>query len=287
MRIMHLKGVSFVVMTLTLTVILAFIVSLALTHSRAKGQASSTTEERMTGYRTPTGPEMTPEAATNLVVNRWAHEDGGMTGALAVTTVHTVFAQAMAVSHGEAANEATYGGPADIVEWRTSPVYMVTMTATSGGTFRPNVSVPRRQSEPSGTVITVIVDAHTGVKEGLSLTSTRPANLGELGPAVQTVVPAESPVAMASHSVPLGNTGVVIGRAYSDGHAVAGWQVVVGHKLPHHVMITEKTYDGGDFGFSLTAGSYEIALKRPNGRICGKQALHIERHVESKVKLSC
>jgi hypothetical protein len=285
MRNIYIKRVSFVIMTLT--VILAFVVNLALTHSRAKGQTASTTEERMTSFRTPTGPEMTPEAATNLVVNRWAREDGGMTGTLAVTTVHTVFAQAAAVANEQTVNEATYGGPADIAEWRTSPVYMVTMTAASGGAFKPNVSVPPKQSEPSGTVMTVIVDAHTGFKYGLIVASAPPSKLDELGPAFQTVVSAEPAVATASHSEPpLRNVGAVIGHVHFDGHAVEGWHVVVGHKLPDHVMVT-KTYEDGAFGFSLKVGSYEIAVKRPNGQLCGKRTMRIKHHTRIEVELSC
>jgi hypothetical protein len=285
MRLLHLKRVSFV-MTLTFTVLLVLVVSLTLTQSRAKGQTASTTEERMTSYRTPTGPEMTPEAATNLAVNRWAREDGQMDGALAVTTVHTVFAQAMAVANGQAANEATYGGPADIAEWRTSTVYMITMKTTSG-TFRPNVSVPRNQSAPSGSVMTVIIDAHTGMKEGLSLTAAPPTKLNELGPALQTNVPAVSSATTANHSVPMRkNVGAVIGRVDSGGRPVVGWHVVVGHKLPRHTMIS-KTYEDGAFGFSLKVGSYEIAAKRPNGRLCDKRTVRIKRRTRTEVNLSC
>lgn len=284
MRIQHLKHVS-VVATLTLTVVMTFIVSLTLSNSRAKGQTTSSTEERMTSYRTPTGPEMTPEAAINLVVNRWGREQGGMDGALTVTTVHTVFAQAMAVANDQAANEATYGGPADIAEWRTSPVYMITMQTTSG-IFRANVSVPRKQRAPSGSVMTVIIDAHTGIKEGLTLGSAPPTRLNELGPSLQTNVPAVSSATAATHSVRPGIMGAIIGRVESHGHAAIGWHVVVGHKLPRHEIVT-KTYEDGLFGFSLKVGSYEIAAKQPNGQLCDKQTVRIKRRIRTEVNFNC
>lgn len=262
-----------------------FVASLALTHNRAT--AGSEHKERMTSQHAPTG-EMTPEAATNLVVNRFARQDGRVTGPLAITTVHTVFARAMAVADGGTAGEATYGGPADIAEWRTSPVYMVTMMATPGRVFRPNVSTPRGHSAPSATVMTVIVDSHTGIQEGLILTPAPPARLDELGPVFQMIAPTVSSTTIASlRSIPLGNEGELIGHVYSGGHAVVGWHMVVDRGPVHRVVTTGRTYADGIFDFRLPVGSYEIAAERSNGRICGKLPVHIKYHSESEVKLSC
>ena len=136
--------------------------------------------------------------------------------------------------------------------------------------------------------MTVIVDSHTGMKEGLDLTSSPPARLGELGPAFQSSVPAASSATVASlRHIMLGNVGELGGHVYSHHRPVSGWHVVVGHKLVHRIMVTKKTYAGGLFGFRLPVGRYEVAAKRPNGRLCGKQIVHIKYHEETEVRLNC
>ena len=40
------------------------------------GVTPAQAEERMTSYHAPTGAEMTPEAVTDLVVRRFARQDG-------------------------------------------------------------------------------------------------------------------------------------------------------------------------------------------------------------------
>lgn len=285
MRITKTNNVAFMAILMP-AITMVFVAILALTQDGAKAEPEH--NERMTSYQAPTGVEMTPEAATDLVVRRFARQSGGVSGAMTITTVHSTFAQAEAVVEGKAASEAVYGGPPDIAEWRASSVYMVTMRSEPGEVFRPNVSSPRGQSAPAGSVMTVIVDSHTGFKEGLDLAPTAPSGLGELGPAYETSVPATSAAAMAAlRRVPLGNVGELQGHVYFHNHPVVGWHVIVGHKLPSHITAKGKTYSGGLFGFRVAVGRYQIAVRRPSGVLCGMRKTRITYHKETEIRLNC
>lgn len=126
--------------------------------------------------------EMTPAAAQALVVARFGREDGGVLGELKVTTVRSDLAEVNAVLEGQPASDAVYGGPPAIAEWRASPVYLVVMQAPAGSVFAPNVSTPPGHAGPTGSVMSVIVNAYTGQKEGLTLEPLPPSHSTILEP---------------------------------------------------------------------------------------------------------
>lgn len=257
------------------------IVLLASTGGAKAGQD----ETRMTSYRTPTGPELTPAVATDRVVMEFAREDAGVLGPVSVTTVNSTFAEAQAVVDGEPSSAAVYGGPADIAEWRNSPVYTVVMRTGPGETFKPNVSVPRGHQAPTGQVMSVIIDAHTGQNESLNLEPTAPSRLGELGIETQSEFPAVS--AAEAASLPSGNVGMLVGQLFVSGKPVTGWNVFVGSKPMARLSTRHRTHERGVFSFRLRPGRYYVKAGRPNHGFCGETIVTVFRHRDTKVKLRC
>ncbi len=257
------------------------VVLLTITGGAKAGQD----EVRMTSYRTPTGPELTTAVATAQVVTQFAREDAGVLGPLSVTTTHSTFAQAQAIANGEPASAAVTGGPADITEWRNSPVYTVVMRAAPGETFKPNVSVPRGHEAPTGQVMTVIVDAHTGRKESLNLEPTAPSRLSELGTLTQLELPAVS--AAEAASLPSGNVGFLVGQLYVSNKPVAGRYVFVGSKPMPRLSTRHTTGQHGTFSFRLTPGKYYVKASKSKGGFCGATTVTVFRHKYTKVNLHC
>ena len=280
MRILNKKSL---VLLLPAALVSAFAAVLMVSLSGA--HAGQQPEPRMTSFHTPTGPEMTPAAATELVVSK-AGRRAGVLSPLVVTTVHSDFAKANAVVSGQPASDAVYGGPPDIAEWRTSPVYLVVMEAPAGSKFAPNVSVPRGRTGPTGDVMSLIVDAHTGQTYSLNLEPTPPTRLGELGPAFEATVPAESSAIAAS--VPSGNAELLVGTVYNGSHPVSGWRVFVGHEpLGRKTITKQKSGQHGVFSFRLVPGEYTVAAWRPGAGYCGKRTVRVSRHKETHIVVTC
>jgi hypothetical protein len=280
MRILNKKP-----LVLLLPAVLVSALAVVLTVSLGGANAGQQPEARMTSFHTPTGPEMTPAAATELVVGK-AGRRAGVTGPLVVTTVHSDFAKASAVVSGQPASDAVYGGPPDIAEWRTSPVYLVVMEAPVGSKFAPNVSVPPGHEGPTGSVMSLIIDAHTGQTYSVNVASTPPPSLGELGPAFETRVAAESSAAVASATS--GNAGLLAGKLYHGNHAVSGWRVFVGHEpLGRKTVAKQMSGPHGLFSFRLAPGYYVVAAWRPSRGYCGQRTVHISRHKETHIAVSC
>jgi hypothetical protein len=257
------------------------VVLLAITGGAKAGQD----ETRMTSYRTPTGPELTARAATDRVVTEFAREDGGVLGPLSVTTTHSTFAAAQAVVNAEPPSAAVTGGPADITEWRNSPVYTVVMRAAPGETFKPNVSVPRGDEGPTGQVMSVIIDAHTGQRESLNLEPRVPSRLSELGTAIQGEYPAVS--AAQAASLPSGNVGFLVGQLYVSNKPAAGRYVFVGSQPMPRLSTRHKTGQHGVFSFRLAPGRYYVKAGKPNDGFCGATKVTVARHKYTKVNLHC
>jgi hypothetical protein len=143
------------------------------------------------------GEEMSPQAAGSSVVRyaRMARQYDELT----VSVSHGSFAQAAAVSEGRPVAEAeTAGPPGASSSWLESPAYLVVLkTKVPGGIFRPNLPTPHNRVSPSGSVLTLIVEAKTGFVEGRTVSSEEP-NVGALGAVtVETAAP-ESASAFAA-----------------------------------------------------------------------------------------
>ena len=83
----------------------------------------------------------------------------------------------------QAIMESSIGGqaPSGKVPWSDSSVYLVVM---HGNFTLDDVPTPPERKSPTGTVMGLILDAHTGFREGRSLGVVAP-NLEALGPVVQ------------------------------------------------------------------------------------------------------
>lgn len=276
-KTIHIKRVSIVGLTIMLT---AVVTSMA---NGADGASSS--QQRMTSYLAAAGTELTPTEATQIAVSRYAREDGKVFGALHVTTAHANLAQALAVAENHRVADALYGGPEDVTEWRLSPTYLVSMQATEGDVFAPNVSHPPRTSGPTGQVMTVIIGAYSGWRLSLNLSSTAPPYLSELGPSIQTDFAPTTQAAVAAGRRPLGNVGELTGHVIVKKRAKAGWVVVAKR---HGVVVARRvTSKGGIFVFRLTPGVYRISALGHHGQECGNAKAVMKRHQETTVSLIC
>lgn len=249
-------------------------------------------EINIMNYKAPTGPEMTPLAAVTSAI-RFAR-GAEQYGELAISVSHSTFAQAQAVVESRAPSTANMGGVAEIAEWRESPVYLVEFkTTTPGEKFTPNVSVPPGRKGPSGEVMALIVDAHTGALEGRHIGS-KPLSLSELGPVATMSVPAESATAFAASARARERApGYVEGRLYVRGHPKSGWQMTIARsstKLGNRFVKTLNTEKGGLFITRLHPGSYVIGARArgARGKLCGVQRLTIRpRTVARTVTVAC
>jgi hypothetical protein len=230
-------------------------------------------------YKTQTGPEMTPLAAASGVVRfaRMAEQYGELT----VSTAHATFAQA----------EAAVGGVAEIAEWRQSPAYLVVFKTTNpGGRFIPNVPTPAGHTGPSGTVMALIVDAHTGFVEGRYVGSETPP-LNDLGPVATMNVTAESTTAFAASVRARERApGDIIGRLYVHGRATAGWRIVIARstaKLTSRPVKTLRTMSGGEFFVRVHPGKYVIGAEGAKRKLCGVHSFTVPARPETRVTVRC
>jgi len=232
--------------------------------------------------------EVDPAAAANIATNeaRLAHQQGE----LSLTIAHSTFAQARAVTEGEppsAAQEAS--ASPQIREWWRSPSYMVVMQAPHGGVFTPIVPVPRGHQGPSGSVMTVIIEARSGVVDGRSL-STAPPPVALLGPVLSQTVAAASAgsVTVASIRSPRANPyGIVLGQVRNRHRAVRRWHVVLGRSLRHPAQTLTTTQEG-TFGFKLRSGGrFVVAARKPHGGFCGEQHIVASKEKTFSLVLEC
>jgi hypothetical protein len=276
---MHTLSKRQLAVLLLTTVIGGFVIVFATGRSPARAESEASR---------PTA-EMTPAAAQNLVVSSFGRENAGFKGELTVTTIRTNYAQANAVLEGEPISAAVYGGPAAIAQWETSPVYVVIMQAASGGLFHPDVSPPRGRIGPTGSVMSVIVNAYTGVEEGLNLETSLPTKLDELGAELRATIPAVGIASAASTSVKR-PFGLVIGALSVHGRPTPGWQIVIAldnRSLARTPIAKKETGRDGRFTIRLAAGNYRVAALRPGDGLCGISRVHITVRREAHLTLRC
>jgi hypothetical protein len=260
-------------------VAIAFVGLIAISHGRARAETE------------PAPAEMTPTAAQALVVGRFARQ-AGYSGPITVTTVRAVYAQALAVLGGQSTAAAIYGGP--LAKEASSPVYVVIMQVAAGGAFHLNVSVPPGQTSPSGSVMSVVVNADTGWKLALNLEEAPPARLDELGPQLVTTVPSvgatDAAAASDDGSRPAHFEGTVLGTLTVHRHRVNGWKIAAAkgfESLAHTPIARQRTNRQGSFTFGLIPGRYRIAAIRPSGGFCGIRTVDVLLHKRVHVALSC
>jgi hypothetical protein len=263
-------------------------------HSKASAATTETTglagteTGRFTTYRAPIGAELTVTQVQSGAV-AFARRAGQL-GTLMLTTAHSTFAHAHALMMGESLSEAQVAesdGPAERVEEMRSPVWITMITAASGQVFEPNNPVRRGHKAPSGKVVVVVADAHTGFIKEEYLGPTGP-NISLLGPTATASVPAEtagseSHTAMASVRLNP-KLGIINGRLAP---ARVGWPVSIAN-IRHRRLATEKSLpagpetEAGSFSFRELEGNYVVSAPS-----CGSLRVIVHGRRETRVTLRC
>lgn len=268
---------------------------LLLEGSDRSGARAATTEpgptsgeaERFTTYRAPTGPELTAAQAQARAVE-FARRAGQLS-ALTLMTAHATLAQAHVVLMGEglAEAQADESGPAERAEEMRSPVWVTMVTAPAGEVFEPNDPAPRGHTAPSGKVLVVVADAHTGFVKEEYLGPTAP-DIGLLGPTTTASVPAQA-AAQEAQTAAVGThfnvkQGIIAGRLSPPR---VRWPVSVANAR-HRRLATERSLPAGaetragEFSFRELEGTYTVSAPR-----CGSLRVKVRRRRETHITLHC
>ncbi len=250
-------------------------------------RAASMNGERFTNYIAPTGPEMTQEQVQSVAV--LAARRAGETGAIHLTQARSNFARAHAVLMGGKPSEVDESGPAERAEEMRSGVWVSVMTAADGTAFSPNVPTPRGHVGPSGQVMAIVTDAHTGFIKERYLGPAAP-DVSLLGPELNTTIPAVAGTAAtgtaraAKAVLPNRKLGFIEGRLIP---ARVGRLVTLrdthGHVVDNAKSRAASTESrAGTFTLRASEGHYIISAPR-----CGRLSLHIRARHTSVVTLHC
>jgi hypothetical protein len=306
---MHmLKPMNLIVSLLAASGIAAFAASALADAQQASSPA--TAETAFMSYTPAPGPEMTPSATANLAVRE--ARASGESGELRIELARGTLTQARALMEGgtvasakskeaELGNETPsstfcFGGqnaactPAEqqhakevlAAEGRAA-TYLV---AVSGARFAPAERLPRGATPVVGGKMLLLIDAHTGLREGMSIgAGTVTPRLGELQAASSFVAPAASSTARAAsapvkptHTHPRPSSGIVRGTF------TQGREVVL---FSHRTVFARAHVSRGRFRTTVHEGAYTIAGRRPSGRYCRASHIVVHAQRETAVHLGC
>jgi hypothetical protein len=244
-------------------------------------------------YVAPTGPELSLEGVRVAALKE--AELSGVPSPADMTATRSTFAAAQGVMQPG----APITGPSEA--WLESSAYLVVMH----GNFTAHRSIPRGSRVPKGTVMSLIVDSHTGRVEGTSIGSTTP-NPAQLGTVHQ--LSASSPTAEVAS-----NHGTIVGRVYQEGSrppiggkrprrpppppVAVGFPVLVASTPPRGFQITNivaraVTRKDGSFRISLKPGHYWIAARKKfpgglTGLLCQSTHVTVRARHRTRVNLVC
>jgi hypothetical protein len=201
-----------------------------------------------------------------------------MSGTTNVEVAHGNLATVRAVEQGRRASEAaTVGSDIEQTELLRSAVYLVKMK----GEFTPAVPMPHGGIAPHGTVLSLILDAHTGFMMGLQLGGN--PDLAGLGTVTKFRIGTGTRTAVTGRFDPA--DGLLLGSLYGpSGKPAGGSRVMVtsGHR---HTLVTTTSKAG--FALHLPAGRYAVAALRSDGTRCVERTERISRHHDSFAALEC
>ena len=203
------------------TLVITTVATVFISYGAAK--AGNQPETPFVSYTTPTGPEMSSEAIANAAV-RYGRE-WGSTGEISVELAHGTSMQARALADGGSVADAEakekqlksgtlgssfcFGGEnanCTVAEQQharetlyaegRAPTYLVVM---SGGSFAPPERLARNTKPVIGGKMILLIDAHSGIRVGMTIGSGMPApNLKELQGVGRFVAAPQSNVAQAA-----------------------------------------------------------------------------------------
>jgi hypothetical protein len=126
-------------------------------------------------YQQPTGPELSDGAVREVALK--AAAVAGDASPSSITAISTTYAAAVgALDPGATQSSPSSAGEA---EYRQSTVVVVVLH----GQFVLNVSTPAKRPEPSGPVLSLVIDAHTGRIDVRGVEESEPPGLSSLGAA--------------------------------------------------------------------------------------------------------
>jgi hypothetical protein len=147
-----------------------------------------------------------------------------------------------------------------------------------------------RMAEQYGTVMALIVDAHTGFVEGRYVGSETPP-ISELGPVATMNIAAESATAFAASARARERApGNIIGKLYVHGHTATGWRIVIARskaELTSRPVKTLRTKSGGEFFVKVQPGTYVIGAENSKRRLCGVHSFTVPARPETYVTVRC
>lgn len=124
-------------------------------------------------YQEPTGPELSNEAIRAIALRVAAGADDA--SPVSITARSTTFAEAMRVDEPRGALQPPSStGEAN---FQQSAVVLVILD----GQFTLNAPTAEGRPDPSGTVLSLIIDAHTGWIDARGVAEDAPAGIAELG----------------------------------------------------------------------------------------------------------
>jgi hypothetical protein len=279
-----LKWISVTVVAVGVTTLL-----IAGVNHGGAAHAASAGSEHVTNYIPPTGPEMTAEQVQSIAVS--AARGAGETGEIHLSQAKSNFAHAHALLMGEKPSAADESGPSERAEEMRSSVWVSVMTTADGTAFTPNVPTPRGHVGPSGQVMAIVTDAHTGFIKERYLGSAAP-DVSLLGQKLSVTIPAAATGTAATGSGARAATtvrhnptlGFIEGRLIP---ARVGRLVTLRDTHGHVVDSTKSLAPGaetraGSFILRVSEGHYVISAFR-----CGRRSLHIRARHTLTVTLHC
>jgi hypothetical protein len=255
----------------------AIVAGVLATDGQSSASVTSTQEERFTDYTAPEGPELAASAAQERAVTV-ARVQAGATGALTLVTAHSNFAHAHALLTGQPVEES---GPAERAEEMRSSVWVTEITAAPGEHFAPIAPTPRGRTGPSGKVLVLVADAHTGFIKEEYLGPAAP-EIATLGPTVRASVTAESSTAQAATRLNP-KIGYILGseRPTKVGMRVTIWRK--GHRLETTTTIGgSRETKTGEFGFREVEGTYKLTANH-----CRPLTVRVHRRRTTTAVLHC
>ncbi len=235
-------------------------------NAAAEPSKSPANSERSSGYVAPTGPTL---ALAKVEAIARAHStEAGTTNPPISLGQGTLSAAMRTIDSSTTTPEATDPGLRAMME---SPVYLVVM---EGHFTLWNASVPPGDPAPVGSMLDLVLDAHTGAVIGQALPI--PSQQTAVTPSGVPVASVASRATITVHTV----TGTITGRLFITGgpppgtaRGAEGW----GIRISRGSLVTAKatTGKGGRFTVHVAAGSYVVAGYLPQGKPCAGQSRHV------------
>jgi hypothetical protein len=284
--------------TVTATVIVGAL-GLAVVLTRAGAETTPAPASAVPTYHAPSGPVLEPTGAADSAI-RFARESGD-SGELTMQLGKGTVAQAVAVM--EHHSPATVSEPSgrcfpglsctetEVSQFKAlmaaennSPAYLVVLR---GQKFSPLEHLMKGGKETSASVMSVVVDAHTGIRRSMTIGDPVIPSVNALDAPLALTAAPESLTAQNSRGgaePPKKASGWLIGHVYVRHRAAIGWQVILRGR---HSTLRVKTLAKGAFAFRNVVGRYTLAAQPPHGKPCGQRTLRVVRQKVTRAVIQC